>query len=225
MAFQYSPKIVTDGLVVLLDAANKKSYPGSGTTWIDLTGNGYNGTLINGAVFSSDNNGVILLDGSNDRIELPTSLQLQTFTIEMFVKLGETGDSWVISNQTVYNNYNNGYLVRINDGYQIFGYVGYGGGSDFVRTYEYDDKTAWLHWVHTYGVNENKVYADLTPDAGATSGLGVDYTDTTGFTIGSARAGQLASTMTLSYFRMYNRVLSSNEILQNYNATKGRFGL
>ena len=223
MAGSTGPDIIQDGLVMYLDAANKKSYPGSGTTWIDLTGNGYNGTLINGAVFSSDNNGVILLDGSNDRIELPPSLQLQSFTIEMFVKLGELGDGWVISNQTVYNNYNNGYLVRINDGYQLFGYVGRGGGFDSIRTYEYDDKTAWLHWVHTYGVDENKVYADLTPDAGVSSGLGVDYTDTTGFTIGSARAGQLATTMTLSYFRMYNKILSQQQILQNYNQTKSRF--
>ena len=51
MAFRYSPKIVTDGLVLSVDAANKKSYPGSGTTWYDLSGNAINGTLTNGPTF------------------------------------------------------------------------------------------------------------------------------------------------------------------------------
>ena len=65
MALAHSPKIVTDGLVLCLDAANPKSYPGSGTTWTDLSGNGNNGTLVNGASYNSVNNGVFVLDADD----------------------------------------------------------------------------------------------------------------------------------------------------------------
>ena len=67
MAYRNGPKIVTDGLVLCLDAAIGKSYPGSGTTWYDLSGNGNNGTIVN-ATFNSSNNGTIYLDGTDDYV-------------------------------------------------------------------------------------------------------------------------------------------------------------
>lgn len=66
MALAHNPKIVTDGLVLCLDAANPKSYPGSGTVWSDLSGNGNNGTLVNGVGYNSNNGGYLTFDGSND---------------------------------------------------------------------------------------------------------------------------------------------------------------
>jgi hypothetical protein len=66
MALSHSPSIVTDGLVLCLDAGNPKSYPGSGTTWTDLSGNGNNGTLVNGVGYSGDNLGSLSFDGVND---------------------------------------------------------------------------------------------------------------------------------------------------------------
>ena len=66
MALSHSPKIVTDGLVLCLDAGDRKSYSGSGTTWSDRSGNGYNATLNNGPTFNSANGGSIDFDGSND---------------------------------------------------------------------------------------------------------------------------------------------------------------
>ena len=68
MALAHSPRIVRDGLAFYLDAANTKSYPGSGTTWTDISGKGNDGTLTNGPTFSSDNLGSIVFDGSNDHI-------------------------------------------------------------------------------------------------------------------------------------------------------------
>ena len=71
MALAHSPHIVRDCLVLYLDAANTKSYPGSGTTWTDISGRGNNGTLTNGPTFSSDDGGSVLVDGSNDFILTP----------------------------------------------------------------------------------------------------------------------------------------------------------
>ena len=73
MAISYNPRIVTDGLVLALDAGNPKSYPGSGTTWTDLSGNGNNGTLTNGPTYSSANGGSIVFDGVDDYAEITDS--------------------------------------------------------------------------------------------------------------------------------------------------------
>ena len=60
MSLAHSPRIITDGLVLCLDAGNTKSYPGSGTTWTDLSGQGNNGTLVNGVGYNGSNGGVYL---------------------------------------------------------------------------------------------------------------------------------------------------------------------
>jgi hypothetical protein len=83
MGFYRGPHIVTDGLILSLDAANNKSYPRSGTTWNDLSGNGNNGTLVNGPTFSSANGGSIVFDGTNDVVS--TTL-VQTFVNELTVE-------------------------------------------------------------------------------------------------------------------------------------------
>ena len=82
MSIAYNTSIVTSGLVMCLDAGNPKSYPGSGTTIRDVTGNGYNGTLTNGPTFSSANGGVIVLDGINDYIDVQgINLSSSSYTI------------------------------------------------------------------------------------------------------------------------------------------------
>ena len=71
MATKYSPKIITNGLVLSLDAANNKSYPRSGTTWTDLSGNSNTGTLTNGPSFNDGNQGSIVFDGTDDYVNIP----------------------------------------------------------------------------------------------------------------------------------------------------------
>jgi hypothetical protein len=71
MSVGYNPKIVTGGLVMCLDAANPKSYPGSGTTWTDLSGKNNNGTLANGPTYNNNFGGVIATDGVDDFISTP----------------------------------------------------------------------------------------------------------------------------------------------------------
>ena len=80
MAFNYSPKIVTDGLVLCLDAGNPNSYPGSGNTWTDLSRGRNNGTLTNGPTFDSGNGGSIVFDGSTKRATLTTPFGKSGFT-------------------------------------------------------------------------------------------------------------------------------------------------
>jgi hypothetical protein len=72
MAIYSGPEIPNDGLILNLDAANPRSYPGTGTTWSDLSGNGNNGTLVNGVGYSSDNKGIMTFDGVNDYVGIPS---------------------------------------------------------------------------------------------------------------------------------------------------------
>ena len=90
MSYNNGPKIVNDGLVMYLDAANSRSYSGTGTAWTDLTGSGANGTLTNGPTFNSANGGSIVLDGTNDYIPIsvPSNIiRLYDSTIFFAVKL------------------------------------------------------------------------------------------------------------------------------------------
>ena len=86
MGFYRGPKIVTNGLVLYLDAANKKSYPGTGTTWTDLSGLGNNGTLTNGPTFNSANGGSIVFDGVDDYVSVAnnSSLNASTQTVSVW---------------------------------------------------------------------------------------------------------------------------------------------
>ena len=72
MGLSHSPNIVTDVLVLCLDAANRRSYPGSGNSWLDLSGNGNNGTLTNGPTYSSANGGSLVFDGVDDYVNCGT---------------------------------------------------------------------------------------------------------------------------------------------------------
>ena len=94
---------VTSGIALLLDAGNTSSYPGTGTTWTDLSGNGYNGTLTNGPTYSSNNSGYIAFDGSNDVVtgSIATSLFTGAHTITCwFYRLSVTDWSGLFSNNT-----------------------------------------------------------------------------------------------------------------------------
>jgi hypothetical protein len=86
MSGKTGPDIIESGLVLCLDAANKNSYRGSGTTWTDLSGNGNNGTLTNGPTFSAGNQGSIVFDGVDDYVEVSnaSSLNASTQTISVW---------------------------------------------------------------------------------------------------------------------------------------------
>lgn len=92
MAVAYNPGVVTNGLVLALDAGNTKSYPGSGTTWTDLSGNSNTGTLTNGPTYNSSNGGSIVFDGVDDYVTNGNS----SFTIANNL-FADTNGSWSVS--------------------------------------------------------------------------------------------------------------------------------
>lgn len=221
MGFYRGPKIVTDGLVLYLDAANPKSYPGTGVVWNDLSGNGNDGILINGPSFNSGNGGSIMFDGVNDYIRVTNnpSLAPNNFTISV----------WVI------RNFGRTILSLSNDSSGAFKLYSFEVTTSFIaklRTTDNDysitttlpSQNIWYNYVSTYNGNTfslyvNGVLTNSTPASG-TIDLG-----SANLNIGNKNTidGEYINGK-ISNFILYNKPLTLTEIQQNYNATKSRFG-
>jgi hypothetical protein len=224
MATQFAfGKIVTNGLVLALDAADKNSYPGSGTTWRDLSGNGYNGTLTNGPTFNSANGGSIVFDGIDDYVECPLSWTPFSFSVYWFM------------NPTTRYNYNQQILTSAGWGKFVFHttvdgsvYVGTDISSRFTPT-ELGANTVVLNtyqqfcFTYTYTSNTGRFYKNGNLLATKTSmGISEAWPN---FQISSNGGTTAAVSGNIPLLRIYNRALSDIEVLQNYNAQKSRFNL
>jgi hypothetical protein len=229
MATNYSPKIITDGLVLALDAANTKSYPGSGTTWFDLSGNGNNGTLTNGPTFNNANLGSLVFDGVDDlcRTDVNVSNLNNLFSVGIWFTLtsATSSDSGAVSKRLISADQSSGstkWCIGITPTRQFL--FGGNGGTERTLNFTIELNTPYFvvltHNVSTYslflnGVNQirNDTSNIASPNFGKVSI--------------ACRPNSVDRLWTGSVFSsmFYTRILTDDEILQNYNATKGRFGL
>ena len=230
MSTGYNPSIVTDSLIFCLDAANTKSYPGSGTTWIDLSGEGTDGTLVNGPTFSSDDGGSIVFDGTNDYIgNLGTATDLgiddisSSFSFLVWFKTSTTAekymfDNWDGSQQDISFRLDVGKLEALVRGTNS-------GTATRFGAYTLNE---WNHAAYTFDGSTST----LTAYVNAVNTGSVTYSNITGdfdsgssFTIGTRPGGGGQFSGDISCAMLYNKSLTEAEIKQNYNAHKGRFGL
>lgn len=214
--------VVTDGLVLNLDAGFAESYPKGGTTWYDLSGNGYNATLVNGPTYSTLGGGSIRFDGSNDYATLTSIDFRRNFTME----------AWVYYDNGIGSLFGQG-TTSVNNGLHIVWqslsrglvFAMYGNDLDY-SSFSTADYNQWKHLVFTYNHSTylKQIYQNGTLIA---SGTGNGYTGTGTFRLGvsysSGNYNYLKGYMAIA--RSYFKVLSSSEVSQNYNATKGRYGL
>jgi len=224
VALSHSPKIITDGLVLCLDAGNPKSYPGSGTTWTDLSGNGNNATLSN--VSYSSSNRTLVFNGSTSTAFVsnftpPRSAHTIMIWAKSSIALENNNSSTV--RKTMYKNGS-----QWNPGLWMTG--------TRIRPHippEYRDKyityrtfTDWFSVGQVWDGNDVYTILDssVTLDNLASSSYVQSNVD--GISIGY-ESGTTAYTWNgeISLFHIYNRVLTAQEIQQNFNATKSRFGL
>jgi len=229
MGITYNPRIITDGLVLALDAGNTKSYPGSGTTWTDLIGSN-NGTLVNGPTYSSADGGSIVFDGTNDR---------GNFTTPITSTSNQTYEIWTnaISSPSATQNY--GYLIHNNSGDTSTGnsYMNIGirptqqyfaafDGAHFTMELGVTAITSnILQIVLTWDGSTQKAYANsVLKNSQALTGTPQNFDTTTGF--GDYKSSTYRMIQGNIYsIKVYNKALTASEIQQNYNALKGRFGL
>jgi hypothetical protein len=214
----YQAPIVTSGLVMALDAGNLVSYSGTGTTWKDLTTNGFNGTLTNGPTFNSANGGSIDFDGTNDWCPV-NSISLSNTT---YTKI-----AW-FNPDTATNNIISGG----SDGEHAFWMAGtnnslHAGHNGAWSTVSYSPGLMTGQWwcgAVTFNTTTGwKLYLNgqlVDTDPSTTTFAGGNVVRIAAFQVGgNLFNGKIATA------HIYNRVLSDDEIAQNYNATKSRFGL
>ena len=215
MATQYAfGKIVTNGLVLALDAADRNSYVSGSTTWNDLSGNNYSGSLVNGVSYNSSFGGVLNFNGGNQYTSL-TYVQPAYGTGTSFA-----WNLWIIPDAAS----------------GTTPIIGNRGGAELIFTkltfqaFEYYPTS--LSYNMTSGVWQNIcVVKNGTTLTYYQNGISVASTTSSttkasaAFYIGGDPVAGEYSTSTISNVQVYNRALSATEILQNYNAQKSRFGL
>lgn len=231
MAFNHSPKIVTDGLVLHLDAASPKSYVSGGTVWTDLSRSGNNGTLTNGPTFNAANGGSIVFDGVNDYVDINSFIfnQSSVFSVSFWIK--------------ILNNSSQQYLIDLRNSdvagdASLIAYNQNGIGGKIHYTV-FGDSSTWpststtlipLLWynvttIHNSLINNIKIYINSILDLN--SNFSTDLTTSSSpLRIGARRFTNTNPLQgNISQLLIYNKALSSSEILQNYKATKARFNL
>jgi hypothetical protein len=219
MALLHSPRIVTDGLVLCLDAASRQSYPGSGTVWRDLAGSN-NGTLTNGPTFSSANGGNIVFDGSNDFIEIAETTSITQITTNVTVSMWIFNSIWKEAN--FIEGGTSGLVFWSTPGYDNklrWGLQNSGSQNVANRNFSQIINT-WYNIVGTYNGSQLRFYYNGVLDS--ITNASILFTNNS-YKIGTGVDGYMNGRV--SSVSIYNRALTPIEILQNYNATKGRFSL
>lgn len=235
MAFRYSPKIVSDGLVFYVDAANPKSFISGDTTWGDMSGDN-NGTLTNGPTFDSDNGGSIVFDGTDDYVDFGDVFNFERtdpFSLDCWVNTNDyTKFQYPISKLS--NSLGNrGWGFNIRDNGEIsFLLINTSGGNNQIRVDSdavITSNNTWYHIVITYDGSSDESGVNIYVNGGLIN-FTVIFNNLSSTTIGSTNLQISGSDGTNSVFdgnisniKIYNKELSSTEVLENYNALKPRF--
>jgi hypothetical protein len=227
VSLYHSPQISLNGLVLCLDAANPKSYPGSGTTWTDLSGNGNNGTLVNGVGYNSGNLGSLVFDGVNDlcRTTLPVSTLGSIFTVCIFFTLTSltSSNADAVSKRLISADASSGstkWCIGVTPNSDFL----FGGGGGSQKTLKFPISLNQIYFVtlthdtSTYSLwlnDEIKILNDSS---------NIDSPSFGNISI-ACRPNTTDRLWTGNVFScsMYNRVLTAQEIQQNFNATKSRY--
>jgi hypothetical protein len=225
-----SSGIVTDGLVLWLDAGNKPSYPGSGTTWTDISGNRNNGTLVNGPTYSSTNGGFISFNGTTQYATFTRPSSIVTagqITVSLWVKWVTIGTSISAIQALIDNNHSSsplqGFIIQDRpDMSKFLTWSVNPNTNGCVSTFVVGNGT----WRHVVGTNDgftSRLYIDGALNASFAESMATVQPNISlaywQFTPGRYFNGNIAQAT------IYNRALSATEVLQNFNAQKALFGL
>lgn len=232
MGLAHSPRIVTDGLVLCLDAANVKSYPGSGSTLNDLSITRNNGTLLNGIGFNSDNGGIFTFDGVDDYIG---SFPVQLFgtgsrTISVWFKTSVTTRVTLIEVRDNSNEAGWGFTVNRATAGNLT-YFNIDPVSSVLQVAAGILTNKWYNSVAVFDASNLSASLYLNGKFIGTSGAN-GFTKDNLLTGYNGSIGKPDSVSTPTYFAgnmaaisIHNRALTAEEIQQNFNALRGRFGI
>lgn len=222
MATVYNPQIVTNGLVLCLDAANPKSYPGSGITWGDLSGGSNNASLVAGATYDARNYGSIDFDGTDDLAT--TSMQSSViFSWNVWFKTDVVNDGY----RNIISIRSPSYMLMLMElGSSSMGFWSSDGlGGDYLNM----NPIAINTWYNAVFVREgnnitNGYKAYLNAQFKGSKNT-VTWSSTDPLIIGGRTDVAQYFKGNIAHISIYNRALTAAEVLQNYNALRGRFGV
>ena len=225
MGNNYGPKIVTDGLTLCLDGAASTSYSGSGTTWYDLSGNGYNGTITDASYEAAVGGGSFYFDGVNtDNVALPNDIGYTT-DVSCFAWFKRTSNSGVFGGYHIISS-STGLEMSVNTGGSFLR----NGVTVSSTRYVQNDGSAigldtWHYVGFTFFNYTKTAYVDGVVVGTQTCGT----TGTLDYSWGGRELGRMGTSYALkgniATYVVYNRELSLTEIKQNFNAQRSRFGL
>ena len=246
MGLGHGAGIVRSGLVLHLDAANRKSYPGSGTVWNDLSGNGNHGTLINGVSHSNLNNGRFTFDKVNDTVSVPSINRGINTTIEIVFSTTAVSTDTAIRqylytqqrNPPVIANftYKESQAVIITGNKLSFQYMNeinsvHGVVAELVLT-----PNTLYHAIATLDYDIVRWFINGTEQQLSRTTIDDAFVSTNrkakSFTVNQGRIALRGDAQGNDYFggnisllRDYNRTLTATEALQNFDALRGRYGI
>jgi len=240
MGLSHSPRIVTDGLVFCVDAGDKMSYPGAGTTWTDLSKNRNNGTLTNGPTFDSANGGSIVFDGTNDTVictnnNLGDKFDLnQPHTFMFWInKLSNSRSRGILRVENSSGDPALSVLFNKEGGSANIAWLPYNTSNQANESDTASSSFSLNKWQHLcFRHTGNTVTANMqwyanaeevsyrSRYAGAHSSM---RTLDGEIKIGDSESHNRFLDGSLANMLLYNRRLTPDEIRQNYNATRGRF--
>ena len=228
MATNYNPRIVTDGLVLALDAGNTKSYPGSGTTWTDLSGNGYNATISGTSVWNNTKGGQFDYGNvaqTSQYITLPHQAAQSTgssYTMEFWMKPVTSGVRYFCSMANIADD---NYFVLQQNNTTLQRYQGSG-------TIPYSNDEYLQFCVVRNGSNNGTLYKNGGNATSTTNITEINLVDSGGWILNQEQdsvGGGFQSNQNyrgaFMIVKLYNRALSASEIQQNFNALRGRYGI
>jgi hypothetical protein len=229
MASSLGPNISESGLVLCLDAADKSSYSGTGTTWTDLSGNNNTVTLVNSPTFSTSNEGNFSFDGTDDYVQTNYSQNTNNALITWECWFWDDSPGGFTGNTALISNYGPNpttpfTMLHISaDGYPFFSQRNSDGTEDSLYYSTNICNSVWHHVVAVVDSANMNIYVDGVLRGSKTKITGVT-TSGQSIVIGGNHLGRYHSCRIASA-KIYNRALTAAEVLQNYNATKSRFGL
>ena len=247
MSYNNGPKIVTNGLVLYLDAANNRSIVSGSNTWFDLSRNGYNGTLTNGPTYTSSFGGNIVFDGTNDYSVSANSIRLggqnatRTVEIAFYLPSTLTNNGYLLSNNRAGGGIGHA-LFKCNTASLSFE-LNATPGPPYTYTanasatgFSYIKVNNWniVSWGMTIGTTTMSCkymingYIETINNNSITYSTGNDSPNDKDVDVARWRNYVYSteySSCQVATVRVYDRVLSNGEQLQNYHASKGRFGL
>ena len=218
MGIQYNPKVVTDGLVLYVDAANNRSYSGTSTNWGDLSSNNFDGTLVNGPTFVSDGPiSYFQFDGTNDRVDFDYLQPAYDSTIDF------TWCVWFWYNQSINNNIIIGNRYNSAGNNTPYAFTKLTPTKAEVIT-NFGPNVLLSQWQQVIIVkNQTNLFYYRNGELQASKSSSGSEPETHPFFIaGDSAAGEYAN-VRVNSCQIYDIPFSAEQVRQHYNATKGRF--